>query len=86
MQISRKNNIPFFIVLHPDKSELAKADYNDQGQEIIAWAKRNNIKIFKELDYSLSQDMYRDDIHTNAKGQKKQAELFVRILKENKLL
>lgn len=74
--------IPLIVCLHPDKEELTKLTYNEQGQEIIAWCKTNQIKFIKELDEGISEEMYRDGIHTNAKGQRFEADLMKKYLWE----
>lgn len=47
--------------------------YNEQGQEIIAWCLKNGVKLIKDIDSGFTLDDYRDDIHINAKGQRKLA-------------
>ncbi len=66
---AKRENIPFIIYLHPEISELTKGKYNDQGQEIIRFAEKNNIRIIKALDYQLQENEYRDQIHINEAGQ-----------------
>lgn len=67
--------IPLYVCLHPDQSELAEGAYVDQGQEIIDWCQRNGITPILELDEGITFDMYRDGVHTSAKGQRFEAEL-----------
>lgn len=62
-------NIPFFIWLHPDRTELVNKNYNEEGALIIDFCKNNSIHCIKGLDYMDIQD-YRDEIHVNEKGQK----------------
>lgn len=45
--------------------------YNEQGQEIIAWYQKNGVKLIKDIDSGFSLDDYCDDIHINARGQRK---------------
>lgn len=47
--------------------------YNEQGQEIIAWYQKNGVKLIKDIDSGFTLDDYRDDIHINARGQRKLA-------------
>lgn len=67
--------IPLYVCLHPDQSELAEGAYVDQGQEIIDWCQRNGITPILELDEGITRDMFRDGVHTSAKGQRFEAEL-----------
>ena len=72
-------SIPLIVYLHADKLEFMKKKYNGQGQEIINWAEKNNVKLIKELDYIFDKTDYRDGIHLSNKGQRKLAN----IMKEN---
>lgn len=72
---SRIYEIPLIIYLHADKSELKNDMYNEQGQEIIKFATKNNVKIIKDLDYNIQISDFRDNIHLNAVGQKKMAKI-----------
>lgn len=68
------------IELHPDTFELAKGEYNEQGQEIIDWAKAHGITLIKELDHHFTKEDYRDRIHLNEKGQRKVAKLMKSVI------
>lgn len=63
-------NIPFFIWLHPDRTELVNKNYNEEGTLIIDFCENNSLHCIKGLNYMDIQD-YRDEIHVNEKGQKK---------------
>lgn len=78
LDIARKTGIPLIVELHADASELAKGVYNEQGQEIIDWAKAHDVPLIKELDHAFTKDDYRDGIHLSAKGQRKVAGLMMR--------
>lgn len=52
-----------------------KAEYDEQRQEIIDWAKAHGITLTKELDHHFTKEDYRDGIHLNEKGQRKVAKL-----------
>ena len=67
---SVEHNIPFFIYLHPEITEVRLDKYNDQGQRIISFCKEHNICLLKGLDYEINESMYRDVIHLNEKGQR----------------
>lgn len=61
--------IPFVVYLHADQKENAGMKYNEQGDEIIAWCKKNQVRLVEDL-HLLTKDDYRDGIHINAKGQR----------------
>ena len=67
---SKKNNIPLIIFLHAERDELKKGFYNEQGQEIIQFAKSNNIQLITDLNNGLNINEFRDKIHINEKGQR----------------
>lgn len=69
--IARQNNIPMFIYLHPEISEIDLGHFNDQGQEIIDFAKEKDIRLINEFQYGVTKANYRkmDVVHFNAKGQ-----------------
>ena len=75
-------NIPLIVCLHPDTEELQQRTYNEQGQEIIGWCRSNGIEPILELDEGITADMYRDGIHTNAKGQRFEADLMKKYILE----
>ena len=70
-------NIPFIVYLHAEKPEMSAKKYNNQGQEIITWARKNHIKFVQELDYPFVKSDYLDDIHFNTNGQKKLAQIMI---------
>lgn len=78
--MAKQANIPLYVYLHADLQELKEGKYNEQGQEIIDWAERNNINLIKELDFHFSESDYRDGIHINAAGQRKLAEIMKTVL------
>lgn len=82
-QYSKDNNLPFYICLHAEKSELEVGNYNQQGQEIIQFARSKNIPILLELDCKFTTNCYRDGIHINAKGQKMLVKYLMPMLEEN---
>jgi len=71
MSIARADSIPFFIYLHPEVSEIEMGHFNDQGNEIIEFAKQNNVRLINEFDLGANLKYYRDMdvIHYNDKGQ-----------------
>ena len=71
VDMAKENNIPFFIYLHPETSEVDSGRFNDQGNEIIAFAKENNVRLINEFGFGISTRLYRkmDVIHFNNEGQ-----------------
>jgi hypothetical protein len=69
--MAMEHNVPMFIYLHPEISEIDLGHFNDQGDEIIAFAKERNIRLINEFDYGISKDLYRksDVVHYNDEGQ-----------------
>jgi len=67
--------IPLIVCLHPEQQELQNGKYNNQGQEIIGWCVKEHVKLILELEEGITEDMYRDGIHTNPKGQRFEADL-----------
>lgn len=79
--------IPYFIWLHPEKTELKRGEYNEEGKEILAFCEQMSIPVIKGMDYMTPED-YRDNIHLNEQGQKVLAfhlEIFLKryIIKNN---
>lgn len=69
----RHAGIPFFIWLHPEKTELERGAYNREGKEILEFCERDTIPVIEGLKYMSFED-YRDNIHLNNLGQQKLAE------------
>ncbi len=69
--VARQAGIPFFILLHPEISEIEFGNYNGEGREIIQYAQRDCIRLIKELDWGTSLKYYRenDAVHYNSEGQ-----------------
>lgn len=80
-QIADSMKIPFYVCLHPERKEVELGHYNKQGQEIIDWCLKNNVTLIKELDEGIKQEMYRDNIHLNEKGQRFEASLMKKYIK-----
>lgn len=68
-------NIPIYVCLHPEKREIEMGSYNEQGEEIIQWCQQNNVALIKELDEGITQEMLRDNIHLNNRGQRFEADI-----------
>lgn len=69
-RIADSINVPFILCLHAESSECRIGRYNEQGQEIINWAKKNKVYIIEDI-HMMDRDCYRDEIHINAKGQRR---------------
>lgn len=83
--LAEENSIPLCIYLHPDRKEFAAHSYNQQGLEIITWAKENNIPICLGINKEVESG-FRDGIHINKEGQKRLAQSIRNILIEQKIL
>ncbi len=84
LNIAKKNNITMMIYLHPELVELDEQKYNSQGQEIINWSHKNNIKIISGLDRE-NKINFRDNIHLNQIGQKQLAKELLDIISSQNL-
>jgi hypothetical protein len=73
LSYSKFKKIPFTLYLHADAEETKSGSYNEQGKEIIRFAKENNIPIILDLENGLDVSDFRDGIHLNPHGQKKLA-------------
>lgn len=80
LSYSKTHAIPLIIYLHADKKELKNGVYNEQGEEIIKFTTKNDIKLIKDLDYNLQTTDFRDNIHLNANGQKKLAKTILKVI------
>jgi hypothetical protein len=71
LTMAQKDSIPFFIYLHPEISEVALGSFNEQGEEIMGFARDHHVRLINEFDLGTSLDYYRetDVIHYNDKGQ-----------------
>lgn len=78
-----KASIPLIVYLHADQEELKQGRYNEQGEEIIEWAERNEVTLVRELDYGFTSQDYRDGIHLSKSGQRKLANIMKEIICEN---
>jgi len=78
--------IPLLIYLHAEQDELKKGKYNEEGMEIIQWAKNNNISLVIGLHDNIDESCYRDGIHLNAKGQRQLANSLEKIIQINHIL
>ena len=69
--MARQANVPFFILLHPETSEVEAGGYTFEGQQIIQFAKSDSVRLIEELDLGISTKYYRegDVVHYNDEGQ-----------------
>jgi hypothetical protein len=70
-QMAKDNNVPLFIYLHPEISEIELGHFNDQGEEIIRFAKEKDIRLINEFQFGVVPKYYRkmDVVHFNSTGQ-----------------
>lgn len=80
--IAENAGIKFAVYLHAEKSELKSGRYNNQGQDIIAWANEHKVPIYLGLKNGEALDGLRDNIHLNEQGQRRLANAFEKIYKE----
>lgn len=73
--------IPLFVYLHAEVNEIKNNAYNEMGQRIIEWANKNNVLLFEGLHLGETEDMYKDIIHYNEKGQKHMANVLIEKIK-----
>lgn len=78
--ISDSLDIPFVIYLHAETGELQDERYNEMGQEIIRWAKNNDVYLMRGIKTEKSY-MYHDTIHLNENGQRHLADCLEKILR-----
>lgn len=69
--IAQKDSIPMFIYLHPETSEIELGHFNDQGDEIMAFAIERHIRLVNEFSLGIDPKYYRkmDVVHYNSQGQ-----------------
>jgi hypothetical protein len=82
----KQNEIELIVYLHAEKIELLANKNNSQGQEIINFCKENNIILINELGIPHKEDIYRDNIHLNKKGQKMIADTIFNYIKNVNLV
>lgn len=78
-EIADRKVMKFAIYLHPEKSEIETGVYNEQGNEIMTWARKNNVPLYLGLEEGESLEGLRDNIHLNELGQKRLAICFKKI-------
>lgn len=70
----RKHKIPLLVYLHAEKNEVKKGMYNQEGDKIISFCNRNNIKLVQDIN-QLKSNYFSDGIHLNKYGQKMIADI-----------
>lgn len=78
----RHAGIPFFIWLHPERTELERGVYNSEGKEILEFCKRDTIPVIEGMNY-MSPNDYRDNIHLNEQGQNVLADYLEEYIRRN---
>lgn len=74
--------IPFIIYLHAERSEIKAGRYNAQGQEILAFAAEQGIRVIRDIDHGARVQELRDNIHPDEEGQRRMADILQPILLE----
>lgn len=69
--------IPLIIYLHAEVNEIRNNTYNEMGIRIIEWSNNNNVLLIEGLHVGETEDMYKDIIHYNEKGQKHLAKVLI---------
>lgn len=64
------HSIPLLVYLHAEEQEIADGKFDAGGQEIIGFCEEYNIPYISGLDVGEAKQMYVDQIHFNASGQK----------------
>jgi len=80
-KLADNSKMHFVIYLHPEKIEVESGGYNEQGEEIINWAKENGVTLYLGLEEGETLDGFRDNIHLNELGQQRLAACFEKIYK-----
>jgi hypothetical protein len=79
IQYLRENGVQVLFVQHPDLNELKAESYNKHGQVILTLLSELKVPVIQGIDF-LTEDCYRDEIHLNAFGQKKYAEVLTPVI------
>ena len=79
---TQQKGIPFVICLHAEAAEIEQGKFNEQGDEIIAFCKTNNIKLISGLEIGEELQDFRDQIHINERGQKRWAKVLFKEIQE----
>ena len=74
---TQKNEIPFLVCLHAEKIEVEAGKFDTQGDEILKYCLKNNIKVISGLEIGEDVNEFRDTIHLNEKGQKRWAKVLL---------
>lgn len=70
-RLADEAGIKLIVYLHPEIVEIEEGRFNSQGEEILKWAKENDIEVTTGFENGETKDDFRDNIHLNAAGQKK---------------
>ncbi len=79
---SQDNNIPLLVCLHAERKEVEQGKFNPQGEEILAFCAKNNIKVITGMEVREELSDFRDDIHINEKGQKRWAGVLLKEIRD----
>lgn len=79
-QIADSLQIPLMVFLHPELTELRNGCYNRQGKEIMDWCNQNDVMCITELAEGITEDCYKDKIHTSSAGAHFEGELMAKYI------
>ncbi|WP_207506432.1 hypothetical protein [Telluribacter humicola] len=68
-ELSNQKGIPLIVYLHATQEEAHNKRYDQEGQKIIEFCNRNNIRMVMDINKQ-SDDLFVDYIHLNSEGQK----------------
>ena len=77
--ICLKAHVPYYVVLHKEKSEFLADDFNPQGHQLIEYLHSIRVNPIFETGFTIAN--YRDDIHLSVKGHADLARLLEDILR-----
>ncbi len=70
---TREHGIPFVVCLHAERREVEAGRFNAQGEEILAFCAKNDIKVISGLQIGEELKDFSDEVHINEIGQKRWA-------------
>ena len=70
---TREHGIPFVVCLHAESKEVETGKFNNQGEEILAYCAKNDIRVISGLQIGEELRDFRDEVHINEIGQKRWA-------------
>jgi len=78
-----EKEIPFIVFLHQETAEINQRQYFPQGEEIVKYCNKNNVKLISGLEVGENASHMLDNIHLNKKGHIFWAEIILQTIEEN---